>query len=191
MIAAQLNVIYNHHYLKIKRYSSHIYVADYSDQTQFQRSVEFFSPNPPNDITFFSILNPSNLSIAGIDFDNNSFVCGNGNPRTQCESVFFPNVSDLSSWVLFCELKYSARPLNNTNNLRKAMKQLYKTRYYYLQNAVISSSNPTYLIASLPLQSEPFANFTISQPMLTRLRRDRNIILRFKNTVSVQTKILL
>jgi hypothetical protein len=189
MIATQLSIVYNHHVIKIQHFLDNIFVADYTEQTKslaVKRGVEFFSPNPPLDINFFSIINTTNLSVAGIDFDEQSFVCGNGNTLTQCESVFFPSLSTITSWILFCELKYSSKPLNNHNNLRKAIKQLYKTRYYYYQRQVISSSNPSYLIASLPLQAEPFPNFIISQPTLIKLKVKRNIILRFKNTVEIQ-----
>lgn len=188
MIKQGIQTNYIHQYNTIKNFSDDLYIADYTEQTKalpLKRSVEFFSPNNPTDITYFSVINTPKIIIDGIEFNNSSFVCGNGNPKTQCESVVFPTVSNFESWILFCELKYSSKPSNNSNNLKKAIKQLYKTRYYYIQSNIISLTNTCYLIASLPIQSEPFANFSISQPILTKLKRNKNIILRLKNKVEI------
>jgi hypothetical protein len=138
-----------------------------------KRSVEFFSPNPPSDISYFTINNPKKIEFNGIEFDNSSFVYPNGNTKSQCEAVFFPQNSTPDSWILFCELKYSNMPKNNERNLKKAIKQLIKTRYHYLQENVISKTNTQYLLASLPLQSEPFANFILTQSDLLKLKRKK------------------
>lgn len=194
MIKQRIQSNYIHQFNTIKNFNDDLYIADYTEQTKtlpVKRSVEFFSPNSPTDITFFSVINTPKIIVDGIEFNNSSFVCGNGNPRTQCEAVVFPTVSHSDSWVLFCELKYSSKPSNNSNNLKKAIKQLYKTRYYYVQSNVISLTNNCYLIASLPLQSEPFPNFSISQPILTKLKRNKNIILRLKNNVEIIDNKLL
>jgi len=188
MIKAKIAITYAHQHVKVKNFSDDIFVADYTEQTKslpVKRAVEFFSPNFPTGITYFTIRNTPKLSIDGIEFDGQSFVCGNGKPRTQCESVFFPSSSNVDSWILFCELKYSSRPLRNESNLKKAIKQLYKTRYYYHQNNIIARTNTSYLIASLPMQSEPFANFALPQPFLLKLKRTKNIVLRFKNSVEI------
>lgn len=194
MIKAKIAITYAHQLNKIKNFTDDIFVADFTEQTKLvpvKRSVEFFSPNCPTEISCFSIINTPKLSIDGIDFDGQSFVCGNGNSRTQCESAFFPSSSSSDSWVLFCELKYSSRPVHNQNNLVKAIKQLYKTRYYYYQHNIIAPTNTSYLIASLPLQSEPFANFALTPAFLLKLKSTKNIILRFKNSVAVKdTKII-
>lgn len=188
MIKANIALHYSHHLVNLQNFSDNIYIADYTEMTktfQVKRNVEFFSPVNPTDINYFSVNNIHNLNINGVKFDQFSFVCGNGNTRTQCEAVLFPGNSQSDSWVLFCELKYSIKPLRNTYNLEKAIKQLYKTRYYYIQNKVIESTNISYLIASIPCQSEPFANFSISPNMLIKLKNSRNIILRLKNSVDI------
>lgn len=194
MIKANINKTYAHQHAKIVNFNADIFVADYTEQSKalpVKRAVEFFSPNFPTDITYFTIKNTPKLSIVGIDFDQYSFICGNGNSRTQCESVLFPNITTADSWILFCELKYSSMPSYNEYNLRKAIKQLYKTRYYYRQNNIIEQTNTSYLIASLPLQSEPFANFSLAPPFLLKLKRNKNVILRFKNTVEVEDDKLI
>lgn len=188
MIKTNIGVVYNHQHKEIKTFNDNLFVADYTKMTSgfpVKRGVEFFSPNHPVDIHFFSIINNPKVFIDGIEFKSTSFVCGNGNSRTQCEAVFFPSVSSHESWVLFCELKYCSLEVNNVNDLTKAVKQLYKTRYYYIQNNIISLTNTCYLVASLPLQTEPFANFHVTPQMLIKLKRKKNIILRLTNMVNV------
>jgi len=188
MIKSSIQNIYPHQYNILSTLTDNIYVADFTEQTKSQfikRSVEFFSPNPPSNIDYFSVINGVKLLIGGIKFDNNSFIYNNGQPKTQCEATFFPIVSNDNSWILFCELKYSYKTFNNSNNLRKAIKQLYKTRYYYVQERIIYSTNTTYLVASLPMQSEPFSNFAITPSMLIKLKRIKNIILRLSNKVEI------
>ncbi|MHA3789961.1 hypothetical protein ACX0HA_17270 [Flavobacterium hauense] len=188
MIKNAISIHFNHHLNGVKNFTDDIHVADYTEITKDQpvrRSVEFFSPIKPVDIETFFIKNPSALSVDGFEFNNQSFVCGNGNSRSQCEGVIFPTATTVDSWILFCELKYSLKPARNANNLRKAIKQLYKTRYYYFQKNIISLTNTAYLIGSIPPQSEPFSNFAISQADLTKLKRMRNIILRLKNSVEI------
>ena len=194
MIKSNIQTSFVHQYGVIQSFNESAYVADYTEQTKtlpIKKSVEFFSPNPPTDIDFFSIINTPKLDIDGIGFDNNSFVYSNGNAKSQCEAVFFPSTSNPKSWILLCELKYSSKPLNNTNNLRKAIKQLFKTRFYYIQENVISASNTCYLLASLPMQSEPFANFSVTPAFLIKLKSSRNIILRLKNTIEVEDNLVL
>ena len=87
--------------------------------------------------------------------------------------------------MLFSELKYSSNTSNNRKNLKKAINQLKETRGYYIESSIINLDNRCYLIASLPLQSEPFANFIIEIPMLMRLKREENIILRMQNKVEI------
>lgn len=188
MIRTNIQAKYIHQHIRIQSFSEAIFVADYTQQTKtlpVKRSVEFFSPNHPVDIDFLSINNNNKIVVDGIEFDNSSFVCGNGNSRSQCEAVFFPSTSTCDSWILFCELKYSFLPTRNPQNLEGAIRQLYKTRYYYLQNNVIAETNKSYLIASLPMQREPFVNFAIPQPFLSKLKIKRNVILRLKNSIDI------
>lgn len=188
MIKTNIQANFINHFNRIQSFSDTIFVVDYTNQTMalpVRRGVEFFSPNQPVGIHFFSITNTNSISVDAIEFDNSSFICGNGNSRSQCEAVFFPSLSTPQSWVLFCELKYSALPVRNPQNLEKAIRQLYKTRYYYVQKNVIQATNNSYLIASLPMQTEPFTNFAISQPFLSKLKAKRNIILRLKNTIDI------
>ncbi len=188
MIKTNIASIYPNHINKYRTSNTAIYIADYTEQTKSlipRRGVEVFNENPPTDIEFFTLINDSSVEIGYIDFDNFSFLHSNGNPRTQCECVIFPNVSIDSSWILFCELKYSSKISNNPKNLKKAISQLFKTRYYYFQENIFVKTNTSYLIASLPLQPEPFLNFSLTPSYLISLKSKRNIILRLKNSVEV------
>ena len=189
MIKNNIQFSYIHQYDSIQNFNDNIFIADYSEQTKalpVKRRVEYFTSTPPTDIDYFSIINTPKIDVDGIVFDNLSFVHADGKPKSQCEAVFFPDSSNIDSWILFCELKYSSKPLNNTNNIRKAIKQLFKSYYYYTQDCVISNSNICYLIASLPMQSEPFANFSVPPAFLTKLKNTRNIVLRLKNSVEIK-----
>lgn len=189
MIKERIKNRFVHQYNVVQNFSDNTHIADYTEQTKgdaIKRSVEFFSPNPPVDINYFSIINTPLLSIDGIEFDNNSFTYSNGNAKSQCEAVVFPTVSAHNSWVLFCELKYSSLPRNNRRNLRKAIKQVFKTRYYYFQEGIITIDNTAYLIASLPIQTEPFTNFSLTPRYLLDLKSKRNIVLRLKNLVEIK-----
>lgn len=194
MIKANISIQYPHHLIKYKNSISDIFIADYTNKTKnetIKRSVEVFNQNPPTDINYFTIKNPSAENIGCIDFDNSSFTFTNNQPRSQCECVVFPEYSSETSWILFCELKYCSNSIHNNNDLTKAIKQLYRTRYYYFQENIISKTNTSYLIASLPLQTPPFLNFSLTQNFLIKLKMKRNIILRLKNGVEIidSTKI--
>lgn len=172
-----------------------IFIADYTELTKtlpIKRSIEIYTPNPCIDNDYFSILNPNKVNLESIVFNNNSFVYSNGASKSQCETVTFPNPSNINSWILFLELKYGINPLNNRKNLKKAIKQLFKTRYHYIQSKVFNKNeNICYLIASLPKQSEPFANFALTPSYLLNLKTKHNIILRAKNSVQIENDTLI
>ena len=194
MIKSKIANVFRHQYDSINSFTDRIHIVDYTDKTKnlpIKRSVEIYSPNEPSDIFSFRIDNPNNISIDSIIFDNLSFVLKNGKSRSQCEAVVFPTVSCQDSWILFCELKYSVKPRKNSKNIRKAIKQLYRTQYYFRSENIINFSNICYLVVSLPLQGEPFPNFTIPQSLLINLKNKKNIILRLKNSLEITNQKLL
>jgi hypothetical protein len=190
MIRKNISTLFSHHVLV--DFSDNIYVADYTEITKtlpIKRSVEIFSPNPPNDNQYLEIENSDSMEITNVVFDNSSFVYSNNNPKSQCETCSFPKTSKIGNWILFTELKYSSKPLNNKNNLKKAIKQLFKTRFHYIQGGVFNQSEIlSYLVASLPLQSEPFTNFSLTQSYLQNLKEKHNVILRLTNKVEIIDK---
>jgi hypothetical protein len=166
-----------------------LYLADYTEQTKtlpVKRGVEIFQGAAPTDIDSVVLQNEVNLQIGCIKFDNTSFSRPNGSALSQCECVIFPETSNVNSWIFFAELKYSNRAYNNDNNLRKAVKQLYKTRTYYFRRGIFSKTNPCYLLAALPMQAEPFTQTVISPTDLLRLKRKHNVILRLQNHAAIQ-----
>ena len=165
-----------------------LYVADYTESTSSQRGTKLFFGTPPagrDYIEHFSLHNNDRLQITGIVFNNRSFTRPDGNPRSQCECVVFPDVSNNESWIFFLELKYSSRDYNNVNNLNKARRQLFKTQYYYKSEGIFTAKNTCYLIASLPLQSEPFANMVLGQSYLLDMKEKHNIVIRFQNSAEI------
>jgi hypothetical protein len=194
MIKLAVSTQFPHQYVGYVTTTDSFYIADYTEQTKtstVKRGVEFHLGTAPADNVFFTLTNNIGLEIGGIPFDNSSFICG-GNPRSQCECVVFPHDSTTDSWVLFSELKYCQNnTTKNSKQIKKAIRQLYRTRHYYVQHGIITKQNTSYLIVSLPLQNVPFKGFTPTPAQLIKLKRDRNIILAFRNNSSVIDQKLL
>ena len=165
-----------------------IYVADYTEQTKRRKKkkgVILFDGIPPEDIHCFILKNPNLVELDGIAFNNKSFVKADGNVDSQCECVIYPHTSDKHSWICFVELKYSYKPKNNTTNLSKACAQLFHTQAHYRSHGVFGTGNPCYLLAALPEQYPPFANFSLSPSYLLQLKRRYNITLRISNSAKI------
>lgn len=188
MIQSNIKNKLPHHFKNYRCFDDDVFIVDYTNQTQtsqIKRSVECFCKIPPSEINYFSVRNKKKIKVDVIIFDNSSFILKKGLYRSQCEAVVFPSLSNTESWILFCELKYNDTPKRNREHLNKAFKQLYRTRYYYIQNEIFSNSNISYLIASLPKQREPFPHFLLPPQILSKLKKKRNIILDMKNTVEI------
>ena len=188
MIRKKIETSFLHHLNSCTTTNSSLYVADYTEKTKndpIKRGTELFVASPPSDINYFTVNNSCNLKIDGIPFDNNSFIYPNGNTASQCECVIYPHSSNDKSWILFLELKYSNKTKNNRYNLNKAKRQLFKTQYHYKSKGVFNKNNTCYLLASLPMQSPPFANLSLSQPYLLAMKRKHNVVIRFQNSVEI------
>lgn len=196
MIKTNIAIKYPAHHSQCLITNETLYVADYTHQTKntlVKIGTKLFPKTPPTDINYFSIINTPNLDVGGIAFDENSFKYANGDSRSQCECVVFPDVSLEDSWIIFVELKYGSNIDFNESHLNKARKQLFKTRTYYSLEAIFDKKKSTsYLIASLPLQSEPFPNIALTPAYLQNLKNKHNVIFRVKNLVEIEdNKILL
>ena len=188
MIRTNIQTFFPHHLNNCFTTSNSIYIADYTEQTRLvniNRAIELFEASPPKDIDYFTVNNPHKLEIDGIPFDNNSFTRVNGEPLSQCECVIYPHSSNSKSWILFLELKYSSKPKNNSNNLKKAHEQLFETQDYYRSQGVFNKTNTCYLLASLPMQCPPFTNMSLTQPYLSAMKRKHNLVIRFQNSVEI------
>jgi hypothetical protein len=184
MIKTNIGREYPSHLTGYTSTNQSLYVADYTNQTASVRGTELFTGSPPADIDYFSLRN-NGLTITGIIFDNQSFTRPDRSTRSQCECVVFPDISDNHSWIFFAELKYSCLAYNNENNLNKARRQLFKTQYYYKSRGIFSITNTCYLFASLPEQSEPFANFPLNPSYLLDMKERHNIVIRFQNSAEI------
>ena len=186
MIRTNIQNHFSHHLGNSITTCNSIYVADYTQQTKSKNGVTLFDGTIPLDINYyFTVNNPKSIKIDSIRFDNQSFFKPNGDIASQCECVTYPNSSNDESWILFLELKYSSKKKNNKKNLNKARKQLFKTQYYYKSKGVFGNSNTCYLLASLPMQSTPFANFSLGPPYLLGMKKKHNVIIRFQNSVEI------
>lgn len=188
MIRTNINLNFPHHLGKCTVAKNTIYVADFTEQTKNQpvkRGTELFDNIPPTGISYFTVSNPNSLEVDGIPFDNNSFVKPNGDIASQCECVIYPHSSNVDSWICFIELKYSDKTNNNPKNLNKARLQLFRTRYHYMSKGVFGKTNTCYLLASLPMQSTPFANMSLSPAYLLQMKRKHNLVIRFQNSVEI------
>ena len=185
MIRQQIQCHFSHHLDKSITTCNSIYVADYTQQSNNKKGVVLSDGIIPAGIDCFIINNPNSIEVDGIPFDNNSFRKSNGKVASQCECVIYPNSSNDESWILFLELKYSSKIKNNKKKLNKARKQLLKTRCYYKSQKVFGKNNTCYLLASLPMQSTPFPNFSLGQPYLLRMKKKLNVIIRFQNSVAI------
>lgn len=187
MIKANIAREYPTHIAACTYSDKSLYLADYTEQTRLlpvKRNVEIFEDIPPADIKYFTLINNVNLQNGFIKFDNSSFIGLDGKPLSQCECVVFPETSTITSWIFFAELKYNES--KNNRHIRKAINQLYKTRTYYFLKGIFAKTNPCYLLASLPIQAEPFAQSIISPSDLIRLKNRHNVILRLQNSATIQ-----
>lgn len=189
MIRTEIQRVFAHHLQNCTTTTANLYVADYTEQTKQQaikRATELFDGSPPNDIDYFTVENPLRVEIDGIPFDNGSFTRRDGSSLSQCECAIYPHNNIDDAWILFLELKYSNNEKNNRENLNKARKQLFKTRYYYKSKGIINKTNTCYLLASIPVQRPPFANISLSQPYLLAMKKKHNIVIRFQNSVEIK-----
>jgi hypothetical protein len=189
MIKANIAREYPHHIERCNYSAQTLYLADYTNATKKKppvRGTEIFEGTAPEDIECFELINRIKLPTGYIVFDNRSFTRLDGNPLSQCECVVFPEASTKESWIFFAELKYGNGPDQNNNDITKAIKQLYKTRTYYKNRGVLEKTNTCYLLASLPLQSEPFRQSIITPADALRLKRKHNVILRLQNRAEIQ-----
>lgn len=191
MIKTNINNIFPHQFSRYKTTNLNLHVVDYTKMSEtlaVKRGLEFFTADPPNDISCFSLLNPIDLNIGYIDFNNESFVASNGQTKSQCECVILPDTSTTSTWIVLIELKYSTLIKNNEKHLTKAIQQLLDTHSYYTADNVINITNPSYLFASIPPQSIPFGGFALTPGYITALKRTKNIILRLRNDAIIENE---
>ncbi|MDR0412889.1 MAG: hypothetical protein LBH61_03695, partial [Dysgonamonadaceae bacterium] len=107
MIIANIKKEFPHHLNHYLFTDKSIYVTDHTEQTQSRKAIEIFTGMPPTNIGYFSLQNTKALRVISVIFNNKSFTYPNGDARSQCECVIFPENNDAASWLVFLELKYS------------------------------------------------------------------------------------
>lgn len=181
-----LEQLKNHHsyqFENILSFNGNIFVVDYSTISN-QKGVEFLEEES-SELPYFKVINSNSIPLNGIKYDEKCFKIKKGITLSQCEGVIFPKEPTENSFLLFVELKYDKNDIYNHKSIKKAISQLYRTRYYYCQTNTVSIKNTCYLFASLPNQNTPFTNFILTQDKLIKLKSTRNIILRLKNVAEI------
>jgi hypothetical protein len=170
----------NRHFNYISEYSSHIYIADYTQQTQSVGGVEI-SDTPFDDIKYCTVSNPKNIECWGVNFEKNPNVFkleDANNPVSQCECMIVSkNNAKEKGWVCLMELKYCLEK-NIKKNSKGAFNQLVSTFDYLKGKGIIELKiHRVYFNISIPDHSnkQPFNSFSFSQDKIIDLKRTKSI----------------
>lgn len=170
----------------IEIFNKDVYVADYTNQTDSQRKLEFHIQKP-SDINSFCLQNRQRIEIYGVNFEKNpSFAKG----HKMCECMFTPVHSNKTPWLLLLEMKYCQKEDNVDEDSSEAIIQLRESFNYLTERFCIQSNEYRfYLVISMPDYSnkEPFTNFRETQSdILENFSKNRIKILGY-NKVLVAT----
>lgn len=171
----------------ISIHCSDVYIVDYTHQTKnlrIKRGVELHERKPV-DIEGLFVENLQQIRFRFVNFEKNLlFLDGLLIEQCECMCISEGNLEE-NKWLMLAELKYCEEK-NAKPNLSKAYKQLMSTFNYLKSKQFIDKSHKTYLIISLPRQSNaPFENFIFTPSQLAEMRKRDNIILRGVNKVSI------
>lgn len=172
-------------HFSINEYSIDLYIVDYTNQTQNERSVEIHT-SKSSDIDSFYIKNTNGINIGTCIFNKDSFVDSLGNSLTQCECMSFAlSNAETKPWVLFIELKYCDYK-NAKKKISDAKNQVFATMRYLKENGVVKDKQRCYLVVSLPKQNNtPFENWIMTPAEISSLKLNENIIFRGVNELSI------
>ncbi len=178
-----------HPHFVVEEHTSHLFVADYTNQTQSERAVVVTSVEP-DDIHSFPIKNPNKIAVGSVIFDKWSFVSEKGS-ESQCECMAFAHTETASHpWVLLLELKYCIRK-NAKSNIIKAKKQVFRTLKYLTETNVISPKQRCYLVVSLPDPNNSSNDgWCISQEEKTELAK-QNIFFKASDKIVIVDERML
>lgn len=178
-----------HPHFVVEEHTSHLFVADYTNQTQSERAVVISSVQP-DDIHSFPIKNPNQIPVGTVIFDKWSFVSDKGS-ESQCECMAFAHAdAAIHPWVLLLELKYCKRK-NAKSKIVEGTKQLQNTLVLLKAADIISSKQRCYLIVSLPDPSnKPYDAWGISQEEKTELAK-QNIYFKASDKIVIASERIL
>ena len=178
----------NNHFTNITSHSSHIYIADYTQQTQSAKGV-VISDTHFNDIRYCTINNSNNIECWGVNFEKNRSVfkiAGTGEQVSQCECMIASKNAKKKGWVCLMELKYCSEK-NVRGNSVKAFNQLIACFDYLKGKGIINlKKHRVYLNISVPDHSnkQPFNRF-LSPNEIIGLKKTKSVQLLGFNKIEV------
>lgn len=140
------------------------YVMDYTKQTQSRKKVCITS-TPPEDITYFHLINQRKIAYWAVNFEENPSVLKGSD---QCECMFASSKATSKGWICFVELKYCLE-YNIERNATHAFEQLHTTLDQLVKKDIIDHrSHRIYFNISMPDHSDkaPFIAFRATQDAL-------------------------
>ena len=169
----------NKHFPNILSHSSHIYIADYTNQEQSAKGVEI-SDTPFTDIQFCTVNNPKDIECWSVNFEKNQgvFRCTDTEKQAkQCECMVAAKNAQKKGWVCLMELKYCLEK-NIENNSEEAFKQLTNSFKLLKDKRIIDlKKHRVYFNISIPDHSnkQPFNSFSFSQDKIIELKKIESV----------------
>lgn len=170
-------------------YDGDCYVADFTDQTDSERGVEF-SREPFGKIDCFHLKKEGKLPVRyqainieeyGADFSK----------EDNCECVFNSLSPWEKPWLLFVETKYCHKPENIDNYSFKAYTQMYATMEQIEKlTDMRREERKIYFVYSVPpfSEAEPFGSFAITHNDILRMYdEEEGIIMMGFNTILIMS----
>lgn len=183
-----MSVPVNQIFPKIDLYNGDVYVADYTNQTNSARKLEFFE-EPPVDIDYFHLVNRQFIPIYGVNFEkNSSFVDG----HKMCECLFTPQLANNKPWLMLMEMKYCEEDNVYSNSLDAFIKLKRAFAYMHDEMHLLNPQEQNiYLVVSIPnhAELEPFDGFRDMQDQNDAIEayRQLNVKVFATNTVLIAT----
>ena len=185
----------NKHFSNISTHISHIYIADYTEQTRSAQGVEI-SDTPFDDIQYCTVNNPRNIECWGVNFEKNRSIFkleGTKDYAPQCECMIVSKNAHKKSWVCLMELKYCSEK-NVESNSEDAFKQLTNCFDYLKDKGIIDlKTHRVYFNISIPDHSnkQPFNSFSFSQDRIINLKKTKFVQLLGFNEIKVLNECYL
>lgn len=188
---------------KTRQHTGDVYVADYTqyskDHPTYMKGVEI-SDEKPDDIESLAFLNPNNVPVVSVNFEENKqfFRTGDNNQiHSSCECMLVSaQCSARKRWLALVELKYcKSADRNIASNFEDAISQL-ETTFIYLKvtKNVFSQDEYRYFwVVSMPEHSEkaPFSAFAWSQDDALRYQDLYKVTIYSDNQVEIWTSSVL
>jgi hypothetical protein len=181
----------NRYFRHTTSHNSHLYIVDYTEQTKntpTKKGVEVHTTKP-TDIKGLEVLNNNSIVFEAVNLEKNIVKDSAGLVIKQCECMCAAKKrDDEKGWLLLSELKYGLSK-NDKSNFQKAYHQIERAHQYLIDKGILSNHNVYYII-SLPISinRSPFENFMYTSNELSKLKREKKIIVRGVNKIEVRDK---